>query len=292
MSAYFYSLNDSGELQIDDSTVLQMVSRTDTIPATNINTGRLYGYSLDSNTFSAAFSLNGNGVLYVSPQGINSNGSRWYLVGSNTNNTITAKQIVINQNISPASSPFAGMEIYNANGKVVYSTRYELMSLETFCHLPYKFSNFSNGGGTMEFESLYDDGYMVCPGNLQPGLAIGFYYDSGVTDNLFYRPLGQHGVDNWSYTARSKPYVQPLMTPWFPSMIQPDNGSSYRYAYMCGFNYSGNTISVQNTVSKYLITAYSGLVPNFNTIKIQGDGMCITEGVCSTSYMFNVWTRF
>lgn len=292
MANYFYSLNDSGELQISDDTVLQMISRTDTIPATNINNGTLYGYSLDSNAFSAAFSLNGNGTLFVSPQGINSNGSRWYLVGSNTNNTIEAKQIVINNNISPASSPFAGMEIYNASGKVVYSTRYELMSMETFCHLPYKFSNFSNGGGVMEFESLYDDGYMVCPGNLQPGLAIGFFYDHGVTDNLFYKPLGQHGVDNWSYTARSKPYVQPLMTPWFPSMIQSDDGSSYRYAYMCGFNYSGNTISLQNTVSKYLISSYSGLVPNFNTIKVTGDGMAVTEGVCATSYMVNILTRF
>lgn len=292
MSSYFYSLNDSGELQISDDTVLQMVSRTDTIPATNVTTGRLYGYQLNSNAFSAAFSLNGDGTLYVSPQGINSNGARWYLVGSNTNNTITAKQIIVNQNISPSSSPFVGMEIYNANGKVIYSTKYELMSMETFCHLPYKFSSFPNGDGTMTLDGMYEDNYYLCPANLQPSLVVGFPYDHGVTDSCFFRASGDHGVANWSYTARNKPYIQPLMTPWFPSIVQPSDGTSYQYAYMCGFNYSGNTVSVQSIVNKYLITAYSGLVPDFNTIKFTGDGMCVTEGVCATSYMFNVWTRF
>lgn len=288
MSAYFYTLNDNGELQIDDSTVLQMVSKTNTVSA-NVTAGKLYCYQLDSNTLSAAFSID-SGTLYISPQGINSNGTRWYLVGANNNNTITCKQIIINTNLSPASSPFAGMEIYNASGKVIYSTKYECMSMETFCNRPYKFSNFTNGPGTMEFESMYDDGYYACPGNIQPGLLVGWYYDHGVVDNCFYKPLGQHGVDAWSYTARTKPYIQALMSPWFPSVMQTSDNK--QYVYMCGYKISGNTVSLETTMQKYKITSYNGLSPDFNWDAYTGDGGVHTNGVCATSYMFNVLTRF
>ena len=120
MATYLEIKNDEQITQIGDTYEVQCVVRKGQVNA-NINSGQIYGFALNKNEKRALFNVD-SGDLIVSPPFL-FNGDMIHYIAS-TGSPINYVTLGMPSDLSPQSHG-AGMEVYDSNGKMVFSSFYE-----------------------------------------------------------------------------------------------------------------------------------------------------------------------
>lgn len=272
MSTYFETVNNDGGIQITDKESTFQVVRSGEVSA-NYQNGEWYGFSLINSESFATFKVN-NGNLLISPMYI-CNGKRVQYVSSDGEN-IKYKVFGDSKKITP-SEHLVGIEIYNAQKEIVYSSALDLLNYKQYKSI-YADSNISNRDGN---------------------------------DNNFQKTwTGMMLSNTWweAYTYSGKdPYIMSYTIPWVVGYNTYDkNGDrafgrkEYGIHYVTGYRFTnGYSFStMQNT----------RLISNMSRLKGEGDlhqlGTVIKSsggkhdyngknynyaGVFCTGYMFHVF---
>lgn len=234
MSTYFESINDDGSsVQISDNYESMCVKRTGTFSA-NHNNGYIYGISLDDDEVFIAFRCE-NSILYISP--IVSYGSkRVCYVSCSTDSAISYFTVGLYNSITKPSARNYGIEIYDENGKIVFS------------------SNESKRA------TIIDHQHINCS-----------VRDLGDKNQLLYLQNNVNWGTPYSIADTGKRYIASYESPWQTPAVSIPSASNWgwhEHVFLMagGYDFSGGMIRTQNRISSLNIntadTYGTGFVPN------------------------------
>lgn len=275
MSTYFESINNEDVLQINDEYKTPMIVRKGEVMA-DYTKGECYGFKLLNNEDFATFKVDG-GKLYISPMYIY-DGYRVYYVASDGK---AIKYKVYGKDFTPEVHG-VGLEVFNKNGQMIYSTNYETSSYKMF-HTEIADTSIGQADGR-------DSSYLKIWHNISPW---------STSSQNYWKEYKYSGVD---------PYILSHTIPWAVVGHMYDKGQGYPYSpyneygafYTAGFVFiNKDTFTTECHTNAWRATRLIGA----------GDlhqlGKCIRRGpkdyyyghiynfagILTINYMFSVFER-
>lgn len=247
MSTYFETIDNDNGIQLSDNSPTYQVIRTGELSA-NYQKGEWYGFSLSNTESFATFKVN-SGNLLISPMYIY-NGRRIQYVSSD-GSSIKYKVFGDSRSVPP-STHLTGIEVYNNNSEVVYSSALDTLNYKLYKGI-FPYSSIYNGTGN-------DSNFMKIWTNMMWG--------------------GKVFWDLYAYSGKD-PYIMSYTIPWCVGYNTYDkNGDrafgrkEYGIHFLSGYKFT-NSDSFSTRSSLFLIS-------NMSTLR--GDGDLHQLGVITSSH--------
>ena len=297
MATYFYTKNDNGDMQIDDNYEAIVSIKSGTVQA-NINNGQLYGLVLTSPAHCVGFYID-SGELFISPA-VPYGDTFVVYVAADSNTTIHYEMLARCTSLSKAEH-LAGMEIYNASGKLLFSTQYR-----TFSAYLGKYARYASttsipliNGNTMVIQPGSDpEADMLYLLEALTGYAASSDSGAAVAMDALYKACISYatGVEAWSVDVPSGSLVASTTEPWFPS-YETTVGAETKAIYTAGYKFSANgtKISIGQKMQKFYANSLlgGGTLQDINrtirTWEYRGNTISEQYGISSHGYIFNIF---
>lgn len=199
VATYFETTNSkTGTIQINDTYMTYAVKRTGKIKA-NLSKGVVYGLAIADDEVLAGFRVK-SGTLFVSPTLLHDNSKVQYVACDGDQEISYFTYAPVNK-FTPVTHG-AGVEIYDATGRLIYSSHYPSAKFIDFKTLPFKGSYdaaniYYNGNDTWDSYSIANNNnrYIVVyssPWEVWPSIyrtftrrnsVAGFVFSDGVIKN-------------------------------------------------------------------------------------------------------------
>lgn len=235
MSTYFETyVADTNKLQISDEYQGIGVGRTGTCAA-NLSAGQVYGLPLLDDEVYAMFRTE-NDTLAISPCVVYS-GHRIYYVGTKNGSTIKYKTVSTSSMFKKLNHG-EGMEIYDENSALVYSSNYEAISVGDFYNInPNVFIHYSDGDNITLYNNSWnpvainDDGkgYIFSMGAPWGGEYTVWSYSN--VDTQWHRKIyyGGYTFENGTIKTLQTPYISAQITTCLGGGDLNQIGNQYSY---------------------------------------------------------------